>query len=130
MHLHMLNSSFDITQDIVLKAQHLLNAWNEALKFTGGDLKLSKCFWTLHDYSLQDSVCTCIELTSNLISIIVKNSNTKIKHTTTDRMIILVGVPIKPYDDSHDAETIYQDKTKDRICYFKSNYVRQKDIFF
>ena len=30
--------------EVVIKAQLLLNFWYEALKFTGGDLKLSKCY--------------------------------------------------------------------------------------
>ena len=32
--------------EVVIKAQRLLNAWYEAFKFTGGDLKFSKCYWT------------------------------------------------------------------------------------
>ena len=43
------DGSLDVSE-VVLKAQQLLDAWHTALKFTGGDLKLSKCYWTLQDY--------------------------------------------------------------------------------
>ena len=33
--------------EVVIKVQLLFNAWNESLKFIGGALKLSKCYWTL-----------------------------------------------------------------------------------
>ena len=42
--LCVFNSDFDNTQDILVKSQRLLNAYHEALKLTGGDLKLAKCF--------------------------------------------------------------------------------------
>ena len=43
------DGSLDVSK-VVLKAQQLLDTWHTALKFTGGDLKLSKCYWTLQDY--------------------------------------------------------------------------------
>ena len=48
--LHVFNSGSDTTEEVVMKAQRLLDAWHDILKFTGGDLKLSKCYWTLQDY--------------------------------------------------------------------------------
>ena len=38
--IYVFDSGYEITQDIVAKYQILLYAWNEALKFTGGDLNL------------------------------------------------------------------------------------------
>ena len=47
---HVFNSqSYDATE-VVLKDQKKSNAWHASLKFTGGDLKLSKCCWNLQDY--------------------------------------------------------------------------------
>ena len=40
--LYVFKSGFDDTQGMVVKAQCLLNSWNELLKFTGGNLKLAK----------------------------------------------------------------------------------------
>ena len=42
--LYVFNSGSETTEEIVLKAQRLLDAWHHILQFTGGDLKLSKCY--------------------------------------------------------------------------------------
>ena len=42
--LCVFNSGADNAEEVVIKAQYLLDAWYEVLKFTGGDLKLSKCY--------------------------------------------------------------------------------------
>ena len=42
--LYVFNSGADNAEEVVIKAQRLLDAWHEVLKFTGGDLKLSKCY--------------------------------------------------------------------------------------
>ena len=47
--LHAFNSGSDTTEEVVLKVQRLLDAQHYVLKFTGGALKLSKCYWTLQD---------------------------------------------------------------------------------
>ena len=48
--LYVFNSGSETTEEIVLKAQRLLDAWHHILQFTVGDLKLSKCYWSLQDY--------------------------------------------------------------------------------
>ena len=48
--LYIFNLGLDTTEEIILKAQRLLDAWHHILQFTGADLKLSKCYWTLQDY--------------------------------------------------------------------------------
>ena len=48
--LYVFNSGLETIEDLVLKAQQLLDAWHYILKFTGEDLKLSKYFWILQDY--------------------------------------------------------------------------------
>ena len=45
--LYVFNSGSDTTEELVFKAQCLLNAWHYILRFTGGELNLSKCYWTL-----------------------------------------------------------------------------------
>ena len=42
--LYVFNDGSMSSLEVVIKAQRLLNAWHEALKFTGGELKLSKCY--------------------------------------------------------------------------------------
>ena len=41
-YLYLFNDGSENTQDIVFKYQRLPNAWHEALKFTGGNLKVIK----------------------------------------------------------------------------------------
>ena len=48
--LYVFNSGSDTIEEIILKAQRLLDAWHHILQFIGGDLKLSKCYWTIQDY--------------------------------------------------------------------------------
>ena len=40
--LYFFNDSSMSSLEVVIEAQQILNAWNESLKFTGGDLKLCK----------------------------------------------------------------------------------------
>ena len=42
--LYVFNSGSENTEKVVIKGQQLLDAWHDILKFTGGDLKLSKCY--------------------------------------------------------------------------------------
>ena len=42
--LYVFNDGTMNALTVVIKAQILLNAWHEALQFTGGDLKLTKCY--------------------------------------------------------------------------------------
>ena len=48
--LYVFNSGSEMTEELVLKAQRLLDTWHFILKFTEGDLKLLKCYSTLQDY--------------------------------------------------------------------------------
>ena len=90
--LYVFNSGTDAITDVVFKAQRLLNAWHEALKFAGGDLKLVKCYWNLQAYSCKDGVHKCNATTSESISVTDKKDNTAIKHVSTDKMRILEEV--------------------------------------
>ena len=42
--LHAFNSGSETTEELAVKAQRLLDAWHHILTFTGGNLKLSKCY--------------------------------------------------------------------------------------
>ena len=46
-YLYVFYSSSNSTENTVAKAQRLLQACHEELKFKGIDLKLAKCYWTL-----------------------------------------------------------------------------------
>ena len=45
--IYVFNYGFIHALELVTKSQRLLNAWYEALRFTCGDSKLSKFYWTL-----------------------------------------------------------------------------------
>ena len=57
---YVFNSGSDTTEELVFKAQRLLDAWHYILWFTGGELKLSKCYWTLQDYQWERDQCKMI----------------------------------------------------------------------
>ena len=67
--LYVFNSGSDTTEEIVLKAQCLLDAWHHILQFTGGDLKLSKCYWTLQDYQWKQGQCQMLSDTIHYLHI-------------------------------------------------------------
>ena len=115
---------------VVLKAQNLLNAWHEALKFTGSDLKLLKCYWTLQDYHWQNGKCTYSCSTINTISISSDNMPKVIKHVPSDKMKILVGIPIVPSNDSAAIVSHYQDKITEYITRLKGTNLNPQDVFF
>ena len=78
--LHVFNSGSDTTEEVVMKAQRLLDAWHNILKFTGGDLKLSKCYWTLQDYQWAQGKCKMIGDTSHSLHIAENGQKKDIHH--------------------------------------------------
>ena len=42
--LNIENNGKESKQQIIIRVQKTLNAWHEALNFTGGELKLEKCY--------------------------------------------------------------------------------------
>ena len=85
--------------EVVVKDQRLLHSWDYSLKRTGGDLKLSKCYWNLQGYLWQDRVFTKSTTASETMNVHNNNSNTTIKNVSTDNIRMLVGVPIKPSNE-------------------------------
>ena len=78
----------------MLKAQRLLDAWHYVLRFTGGDLKLSKCYWTLQDYRWKQGRCEMVCETSHRLHIDVDGQQQEVTHLSADQTRILVGAPI------------------------------------
>ena len=115
---------------VVSKAQNLLNAWHEALKFTGGELKLPKCYWTLQDYHWHNSRCTSSCSTTSTICINSNNVPKVINHVPSDKMRILVGVPIVPSNDSAAIVSHYQDKIIEYVTRLKGTNLNPQDVFF
>ena len=67
--LYVFNDGTMDVSAVVSKAQQLLDAWHAALKFTGGDLKLPKCYWTLQDYHWHNGKCNFSCSTTNTIAL-------------------------------------------------------------
>ena len=108
--LYVFNDGSMCALEVVSKAQRLLNAWHEALRFTGGDLKLSKCYWRMQEYRWQNEKCTYSSSTVSMISISAENSSTEIRHIPSEKMRMLVGVLIVPYNESVATVLFYQNK--------------------
>ena len=117
-------------QEFVIKDQRLFNAWNERLKCTGGDLTLSKCYWTFKDYLWQNGTRAC---TSSIVITIIassESSSTTIDHIPSGKMRTLVEVPIMPYNDSVAIVSFYQDNIKYYILRLKGANLNPQDSFF
>lgn len=112
--LYVFNSGVDTTRELVIKAQKLLDAWHNILKITGGNLKLSKCYWTLQDYQWQQGKCKMVYSTSYKLHIDVENRRTEVMHLRADQMRTLVGVPMQL---NHQNEQIVQAISSKMVVY-------------
>ena len=43
----ILNKGQKIAEEVMARAQLMINTWHRELSYTRGDLKESKCFWTI-----------------------------------------------------------------------------------
>ena len=100
------------------------------MRFTGGDLKLSKCYWTLQDYQWQNCKCIYSSSTVTTISISTENSSTVIKHVPSKKMIMLVDVPTIHYYDSVAIVLFYQDKINNYVTRLKGTNLNLQDVLF
>ena len=128
--LYVFNDGTMDASAVVSKAQKSLDVWHEALKFTGSDLKLQKCYWTLQDYHWHNGKCTFSCSTTNTICITSNNVPKVINHVPSDKMRILVGVPIVPTNDSAAIVSYYQDKITEYITRLKGTNLNPQDVFF
>ena len=81
----------------------MLNTWHRGLSYTGGDLKESKCFWTIQDYTWKDGKCSLVKDTQLQLVIKQNQKDTPIKFIPPDEPRMLVRVIIFP---SHDPAKI------------------------
>ena len=111
-YLYVFNDGSMIAQEVVIKAQRLLNSWNEVLKYTRGELKLSKCHWTLQYYLWQNGTYAHTSSTVSTINIRSESFSTTTDHIPSGKIRIIIGVQIMPSNDSVDIVPFYQDKIK------------------
>ena len=115
---------------VVIKAQRMLFAWYEALKFTGGYLKLFKCYWNFQDYLWQNGKCSYSSSKVSTIDISTESSSILIDNVPSEKMKIFVGVPITLYNDSGTVVSLYQCKIKDYIIRLKCTNLNPQDVIF
>ena len=83
--LHVSNSGSDAVEELVVKAQRLLDSWHNIVKFTGGDLKLSKCYWKLQDYEWKHGKCVMISHTAHSLHVSVDGEQKEISQLSADK---------------------------------------------
>ena len=110
--LYVFNSGIDTTKEIVVKAQKLLDVWYNILTITGGNLKLSKCYWTLQDYQWHQGECEMTHPASHKLHIDLNNHRKEVMHLRADQMRTLVGVPMQLNHQNDQIITSILDKTK------------------
>ena len=128
--LHVFNSGSDSAEEVVIKAQRLLDAWHEVLKFTGGDLKLSKSYWTLQDYQWKQGKCKKIINTNHKLHIVENGQRKEIPHLQANKTRVLVGVPINPGHEEKQLATIYMEKTQGYIDKLATCKLSPGDVMF
>lgn len=128
--LYVFNSSTDTAEEVVTKAQRLLDAWHEILKCTGGDLKLSKCYWTLQDYQWKQGKCKMIVNANHKLHIVENGQTKEMPHLQANKTRVLVGVPINPCHEEVQIATMFIEKAKNHIDRLVTTSLRPEDIMF
>ena len=128
--LYVFNSGADTAEEVVIKAQRLLNTWHEILKFTGGDLKLSKCYWTLQDYEWKQGICKTVTTTTQKLYIVEEGQRKEIPHLAANQTRVLVGVPINLCHEKAQIMSQIKDKTHEYINKLTSSPLKSTDIMF
>ena len=128
--LYVFNSGSDTTEEVVMKGQQLLDAWHDILKFTGGDLKLSKCYWTLQDYQWSQGKCKMISDTSYSLHIVENGQKKDIPYLKADQTRVLVGVPINLYHDEKQTVIMIDNKLQYYADKLATSKLQPGDIMF
>ena len=128
--LYVFNSGTDNAEEAVTKVQSLLDAWHEILKFTGGDLKLSKCYWTLQDYQWKQGKCKMIVNTNHKLRIVENGQKKEMPHLQANKTRVLVGVPINPCHEEAQIVTMFTEKAKNCIDRLATSSLKPGDIMF
>ena len=105
-----LNSGLELAEEVMTRAQLLLDRWQYTLQVTGGELKFSKCYWTLQSYSWKNGRYTLNSESLFTILIIDRDKRVPIEHIALQKSQMLVRVEVVP---SHDLDAIlpfYQSK--------------------
>ena len=50
------NKVDELELQIVSRSQEALDMWHTGLKFTGGELKLKKCYWNMQSFTWKDNL--------------------------------------------------------------------------
>ena len=128
--LYVFNSGTDSTEEIARKAQRLLDVWHEILKFTGGDLKLSKCYWTLQDYQWNQGQCKVITTNTHKLHIVEDGVRKEVPHLQANKTRVLVGVPINLCHEEAQIVTMFKEKSQIYIDRLAASKLRPGDIMF
>ena len=82
----------ELAMEVVTRAQLVLDTQHQALTFTGGNLKLNKCFWTIQDFMQKNRKYNLQEETPFQITILQEEKRVLIKYLTLSESRTLVGV--------------------------------------
>ena len=128
--LHVFNSGADAAKEVVIKAQRLLNTWHEILKFTGGDLKLSKCYWALQDYKWKHGKCEVLINTTHNLCIVEEGQRKEIPYLPANEKRVLVGVPINLCNEKVQIMSAIKDETHEHMNKLATSLLKSTDIMF
>ena len=108
----------------------MIDTWHAVLQLTGGDLKYSKCYWTLQDYQWNNGVCF-LKIDTDKTLLLTDNGNRKaLEHIPADVARVLVGVLICPSHKEKPVVDILNDKIAGYIEKLSSCTLNAQDVYF
>ena len=128
--LHVFNDGDSSTEEIVRKAQRLVDTWHAVLQVTGGDLKHCKCYWTLQDYRWSNGICYMKIDTDRTLLLPDNGTRKAIKHVPADVARVLVGVPICPSHEEQPVVDILNKKIAGYIEKLTVCKLNAQDVYF
>jgi len=87
---------------IVSRSQEVLDTWHTGLKFTGGELKLKKCYWTMQSFTWKNNFPKLTLEQKYNLKINLDGTSQPIPYIPPNKMRILVGVATNPSNENKD----------------------------
>ena len=105
-----------IAKEVAKRAQKLLDCWQQALNFTGGELKLEKCFWTIQDYKQKAGQCILIKETRFEITINKDGVRIFITYIPPQTLRTLVFIEVNHTHNTKYVIPMFQEKINQYIA--------------
>ena len=114
--LHIENSGRESNRKMINWAQTILNTWYQALRLTGRELKLDKCYWIMQSYVWKDNKITLVRENSEQLILSFNDEERIIPYVPTYISYTLVGISTNLANDNASIYILFQDKLNQYIA--------------